>query len=201
MSTERLPRGRQAGLTLVELVLFIVVVSVAVVGVLGVMNYTAQRSADPIQHKQALLIAEALVEEVSLAHFTFCHPDDANAETATSAAACATTPEAVGAGGGTRPYFNVNDYVPAFNVPTSFTAGDTTGTITDVTGVRLYGNDYKAKVTIVPNASLGPAGRVIVGAATANTDLLHISVRVDYGSGQSVTLDRYRTRYAPNSMP
>ena len=201
MSTRPLPQVRQAGLTLIELVLFIVVISVAVVGVLGVMNYTAQRSADPIQSKQALLIAEALVEEVSLAHFTFCHPDDAKAETASSAADCATTPEVVGAGGGTRPYFNVNDYVAAFNTPTSLTAGDSTGTITDINGVRLYGNEYKAKVTIIPNASLGPPGGVIVGSGTADTDLLHISVKVEYGNGQSVTLDRYRTRYAPNSMP
>jgi hypothetical protein len=31
--------------------------------------------------------------------------------------------------------------------------------------------------------------------------VLHIRVAVGYGEGQSVTLDRYRTRYAPNSMP
>lgn len=201
MCTRVLPRVRQAGLTLIELIVVIVVISVAVVGVLSVMSFAAERNADPVQHKQALLIAEALVEEVALARFTFCQPDDANATTASSAAGCATSPEAVGAAGSTRPHFNVNDYVAAFGVPASFTAGDTSGVITDIHGVRLFGSGYSAKVTITPNASLGPPGRVIAGAAGADTNLLHISVRVAYGTGQSIVLDRYRTRYAPNSTP
>lgn len=198
---QRAPRTRQAGLTMIEMIVFIIIVGVAVGGILGVMGLGAKRSAEPIQHKQALLIAEALIEEVSLAHFTFCHPDDARAEIATSAADCATQPETVGPGTALRPYFNVNDYVNAFGTPKAFSSAATIGPVTNAEGVQLYGTEYQASVTIRADATLGPAGLPVTGSGTADTDLLHISVRVQYGQGQVLVLDRYRTRYAPNSMP
>lgn len=190
---------RQAGLSMVELIIFIVIISVAVAGVLSVLTYTTGRSADPLQRKQAILLAEALLEEVSLARMTFCHPDDPKAETALNAGQC-TTAETVG-GGGTRPYANINDYVSAFGTPASFTAGDTTGKVTDALGNTLAGGQYRAFVTVSANATLGPAGAQLTGSATADTDLLLISVAVEYGNGERIVLDRLRTRYAPNSTP
>jgi MSHA pilin protein MshD len=53
------PHRRQSGLTLVELVIFIVIVSIAVVGVLQVISLTTRHSVDPQTRKQALAIAEA----------------------------------------------------------------------------------------------------------------------------------------------
>ena len=203
MSTSRL---HQAGLSMIELVVFIVIIGVAVAGVVATLTFTTARSADPLQRKQAILIAEALLDEISLGHMTFCHPDDPAAETATSAAGCA-TPETVGPSGAARPYFNINDYVLAFNTPTSITPGDTTGKVTDVLGNLKHDGKYTAFVTIRADARLGPAGATgLVGSATgaanpADTNLLHISVAVNYGSGDKIVLDRYRTRYAPNSTP
>ncbi|MFA6986493.1 MAG: prepilin-type N-terminal cleavage/methylation domain-containing protein, partial [Arenimonas sp.] len=55
-------RRRQAGLSLIELVMFIVIVGVAVAGVLSVLTVTAQHSADPMIQKQAQAIAEAMLE-------------------------------------------------------------------------------------------------------------------------------------------
>ena len=55
---------RQRGLTLIELIMFIVIVSVGLAGVLGVMNVTTRSSADPVVRKQALAIAEAMMDEV-----------------------------------------------------------------------------------------------------------------------------------------
>src|SRR5574340_819211 len=63
-------RHNQRGVSLVELVMFIVIVSVAVAGILQVMNITNRGSADPLIHKQALAIAESLLEEVELMPFT-----------------------------------------------------------------------------------------------------------------------------------
>jgi len=57
-------KRRQHGLSLVELIMFIVIVSVAIVGVLAVLDVTAKSSADPMVRKQALAIAEAMLEEV-----------------------------------------------------------------------------------------------------------------------------------------
>ncbi len=207
MCTKRALR-RQAGLTMIELIVFIVIIGVAVTGVLGTLSSVSARSVDPVLRKQALLRAESLLEEVSLAHFTYCHPSDANAETATSAAGCAGLPEDVGPRiGEARPYFNVNDYAGAFGVKTSFNAADPSGNqVTDVTGALMLPAGYRALVTIKTVAAFGPPGMQIGSVAppgnSADAEVLHISVEVTYGNnGDSVTLDRYRTRYAPNSLP
>jgi MSHA pilin protein MshD len=64
-----LPRKQERGFTLVELVVAMVVVSVALGGVLMVMNYTVQHSADPMLQHQAVAIAESYLEEVLLKPF------------------------------------------------------------------------------------------------------------------------------------
>ena len=64
-------------------------VGVAVLGVLRVISFTTANSADPQLRKQALVLAESMLEEVQLARFTYCDPmQDPAAETATSAADC-----------------------------------------------------------------------------------------------------------------
>ena len=61
----RAPRRAQAGVTLIELVLFIVVVGVAVTGILGVMSLTARNGADPQLRKQALAVAQGMLDEIA----------------------------------------------------------------------------------------------------------------------------------------
>ena len=61
---------RQHGATLIELVMFIVIISTAVVGILQVMNLVTSHSADPLVRKQALAIAESLLEEIELQDFS-----------------------------------------------------------------------------------------------------------------------------------
>lgn len=195
---------RQRGLTMIELIVFIIVIGVAVAGVLGTLSSVSKRSADPLVRKQAMLLAESLLEEVALSHFTYCHPDAANAETATGSATCASLPEAFGRQPGeTRPYFNVNDYVTAAAVPASFNPADPSGgNVTDVSGNPMVPAGYRALVTITPVAGFGPAGMQIGSAgASADTDVLRISVDVAFGDNQHIILERYRTRYAPNSVP
>lgn len=68
------PRAR--GFTFVELLIFIVVVSVGIVGILSVLNITAQHSADPVYPKQALAIAEAMMEEIQAKDFAAPAVDD-----------------------------------------------------------------------------------------------------------------------------
>ncbi len=60
---------RQAGFTLIELVIFIVVVSVGVAGILSVMNLTVQHSADPMVRKQAAALADSILEEILLKEY------------------------------------------------------------------------------------------------------------------------------------
>lgn len=71
------------GFTLIELVIAMVVVSIALGGVLMVMNYTVQHSADPMLQHQAVAIAEAYLEEALLRAYN--DPDgDETGETRTT---------------------------------------------------------------------------------------------------------------------
>jgi MSHA pilin protein MshD len=171
----------------VELVIFIVIISIAVVGILSVMNFTTSHSADPQVRKQALSIAEALMEEVSLAKFTYCDPADPDAERATKVADCHVAPESPGpetAFGNQRPYDNVNDYA-------ADAVGEHLIPITDVNNAVPGLNNYTAFIAITPQALNG------IPAA----DSLRIRIRVLYSGAEMIVLEAYRTRYAPTLMP
>lgn len=62
------------GFTLIELIVVMVVISVALVGVMSVINYTTLHSADPVLRQQAIAIAEAYMEEITLKNYY--DPDD-----------------------------------------------------------------------------------------------------------------------------
>lgn len=189
MSTTSL-RPRPAGLTLVEVIAFIVIVGIGLSGILSVLNVTLQRSADPIVQKQALTIADSLLEEITSKPFTWCDPDDPNVSTATSAAGC-TTAQGLGPTTGetryssTNPYDNVGDY-HGFSMPSGiYSPADGTTLIPGLT-------QYSASVSISQvGTSFGLAD---------NSAVLQISVTAQaLGSGlPSVTLTGYRFRYAPN---
>jgi MSHA pilin protein MshD len=57
------------GVTLVELIISMLIISIALAGVLSVMNFTTGRSADPMIQHQAIAIAEAYMEEILLQGF------------------------------------------------------------------------------------------------------------------------------------
>jgi MSHA pilin protein MshD len=63
----------QRGVTLIELIMFIVIITVGLVGILTVMNITTRSSADPMIRKQATAMAEAVLEEVLSK--SYCDPD------------------------------------------------------------------------------------------------------------------------------
>jgi MSHA pilin protein MshD len=62
-------RGAQRGISLIELVLSIAIVSIALAGIVGVMNLSVGHSAEPLRRKQALVVAEALLEEIETVPF------------------------------------------------------------------------------------------------------------------------------------
>lgn len=57
---------KQTGFSLIELIFFIVVVALGLAGILSVMNTTVSHSVDPLVRKQALVLADALMEEIML---------------------------------------------------------------------------------------------------------------------------------------
>ena len=68
----------QRGMTLVEVVISIVVISIAASAVLGVLARSVERSADALVVAQAISIAEAYLEEISLKPFV--DPDGIDGE-------------------------------------------------------------------------------------------------------------------------
>jgi MSHA pilin protein MshD len=179
--------GRERGLTLLEQILFIVIIGIAAAGIVSVIGYATRASVDPMIQKQALSIAEALLEEAQLMPFTYCDPDDPNAAGADSAAACATA-EGIGAEGGESRtvgplYFdNVSDY-----------HGLAVSPVSDIAGNAIAGlSGYAATITV---ANQGYGG---VPAA----DALLITVTVTHPNlDPSISLHGYRVRYAPNALP
>ncbi|QLQ02586.1 MAG: type II secretion system protein [Thiobacillus sp.] len=176
----------ERGLSLIELLVFIVVVGIAVTGVLSVFSLNARTSADPVVQKQALAIADSLLEEVLAKPYTYCDTDDANVGTASSTAGCASMAETALApeAGETRysnltPYDNVNDY-----------NGFAMTGIVDPSGNAVPDlNGYRASVQVQPAGAFNgiPAG-----------ETLFVTVTVTGPGNHSVTLSGYRTRYAPN---
>ena len=190
---------RQRGVTLVELVIFIVVVGIAAMGVLLVIDVATRSSADPMIQKQALAAAEALLEEAQLQPFTWCDPDDANAASALSAADCTG-----GAGGpndenrlvagqlgpeagetrssATTPFDHVSDYNGLVIGPG----------ITDASGAAVPGLGAFTATFAVANQAL---------AAVPAADALLITVTVTGPGDTTVVLNAHRVRYAPNALP
>ena len=114
---------RQRGASLVELILFIVIISIALAGILLVMNNVTRHSADTLIRKQALAVAESLLEEVALQDFI-------SASGVTNAVTQANR---------ATEYHIVNDYA-GFSMP----AG-----ITDVNGNDVLGlGSYTATVAV-----------------------------------------------------
>ena len=177
----------ERGLSLIELVVFIVVLAIGVTGVAILFNQMTRSSVDPVVRKQALAIATSLMEEIELLPFTYCDPDDPAVTTATGAAGCA-IPEAIGPEPGETRYAdprfdNVNDY-DGFSM---------SGGIRDVTNAVVPGlGGYTASVSVQPIA----AGE-LPGIPT--TEGLRITVSVTGPANANVVLQGYRLRYAPNT--
>lgn len=213
--------ARQRGVNFIELIIFIVIVSIAVAGILLVMNNTTKRSADPQVRKQALEIAESLLEEIELAKFTYCNPTDAQAPFATKAAVGAMGPQPVGssstAGGcksaatvenfaavsGSRPYGNVINYTAGLGAANATTYSTSANTLTyaygNATSPAFAGN-FTATVTISNGTALGGTTYSDPGANANVPGALLITVTVTYPQG-TIVLDGYRTQYAPQLMP
>lgn len=178
----RTERGR--GFTLIELIVFVVVVSVGIVGLLSTLGVFVKHSADPLARKQALAIAEAVLDEIAQAGFSYCVASDPNFLSATSTAGCA-TPESPGPETDeVRPYDHVYDYVSAFGTPTAFP-------VSGFAGASIAApSGYAASVTMTQTP--------LNGSPAADSLLVSVSVS---GGGETVLLDTWRFRSAPNLLP
>lgn len=178
---------RQHGFSMIETVIFIVVLGIGIAGLAVLYNRLTLSSVDPLVRKQAVAIATSLMEEIQLRPFTFCDPDDPAVFTATMPSPDCATPEVIGTEGvetryGPTSYDNVSDY-----------NGFTMSGIRDINNVPIAGlEDYKAEVQIIAAGGQFPA-------AIPADEALQITVIVTGPSNLRVELQGYRLRYAPNS--
>lgn len=174
-------------MSLIEVVVFIVVLGIGIAGTVVLFNQVTESSVDPVVRKQTLAIAASLLEEIELRPFTTCDPDDPNVF---GPGPC-TTPEVIGPDGETRyaaPGFdNVNDYHGFSMAAANIRGAD--GTF--ITGL----GDYAVDPVTVQNA-----GGVAPFAGIPADEVLLITVTARHmPTGVAVSLQGYRFRYAPNS--
>lgn len=168
---------RVTGMTLIEVIMFIVIVSVGLMGVLSVFNIAAKSSADPMVRKQAITLAEQMLEEILLKDYENDAADPGNASstlgctanTAPSSAACLPNDPL------RRQFYNDVDDYKTWNQ---------TG-IKDITGTAAIAGleNYTVAVAVATSSDLGaavPAKKVTVAVS---------------GRGETITLSGYRTKH------
>lgn len=149
--------GKQRGISLIELIIFIVIISVALTGILLVMNQVTRNSADPLIHKQALAAAESLLEEIELQDFI----SQSGVTTAVTQANRASE------------YHIVSDYnnFPPDNAVGIFPISG----ITAITGLE----NYSAKVAVTNEALNGIAAGSAVRITVTVTDPQGTQIAID----------------------
>ena len=183
--------SRQRGFSLLEAVIFIVVLGIGIAGMAVLYNQLTLASVDPLIRKQALAIASSLMEEIQLRPFTYCDPDDPLVFTETVPTGCLSAGNresaVIGPEAGETRYANpLYDNVSDYN-------GFSMAGILDVNGNPVVGlGGYSASV------SIQNAGGDFPSAIPADA-ALRITVTVTGPANVSFVLQGYRLRYAPNS--
>jgi len=152
----------QRGISLIELIIFMVIVGVAMAGIISSINVNAQHSADPVVKKQALAIAESMLEEVMLQGFS----DPSGGANVVEAS---------------RDLYNdIDDYngysrngISSMNAPS-----------TTITGLESYHVSISVDATTNLNGIAGGKAKRITVTVTGplNTKVILESYRTDYGS-------------------
>lgn len=184
---------RQRGFNLIELVLFMLIIGIGVVGMLGAMNNAVRGSVDPLIQKQALAIAESLLAEIQKQPFSWCDADDPNALSATSGAGCTSgmsqdtlngpVPASESRDGSSGTYYdNVTDYARSGGLVLNNVTDANNPPIATMTG-------YNATITMAWADST-------FGFAAGAHNAIKITVNVRNGPAEA-TLNGYRIRYAP----
>ncbi len=199
-------RRRSAGFSLIEVVVFIVVLGIAFVGMLVLYNRVTSASVDPMVRKQALAIASSLLEEIELHAFTYCDPDDPNVYAANNTGDCDPTkienpgPETFNPPGNetrystTARFDNVNDY-NGFQM--GFGKADPDIKTAAGTAISELAS-YSVSVTVEQILANELRSDALVDVPI--TDGLRITVTaIHVPTGITTSLQGYRVRYAPQS--
>jgi MSHA pilin protein MshD len=145
--------ARPRGFTLIELIIFIVVVAAGLAGILSVMNTVVKSSADPMIRKQTVAIAESLLEEILLKDY---------------AKPTGSTATGFSSGGARSLYDCVDDY----------SGYNTTAGIVDATGATvsgLTGYNISPAVTVTSTTLNSVAVKVVVVSVTGPQGAINLT--------------------------
>jgi MSHA pilin protein MshD len=163
--------GRRArGVTLVEVLLFILIVSIALAAILNVLTVAVAHSGDPLLRRQSLAVGESLVQEIDAVPFGQTDPRSGAAESL--------GPEAgESRGSNTNPFDDPRDYSGYSE------SGITTPDGTAISGLSAYSASVSAAQQSLGNI---PAG-----------DGLLVTITVTSPTGEPMTFTSFRAMYAP----
>lgn len=165
-------KHRQRGFTLIEVIIFIVVVGAGMAGILSVSTTVVKSSADPMVRKQALAIAESVLEEVLQKEY--CDPDTVDSSTNPP-----TCPVRIAADqeGSRNLYDDVDDYNAATQA--LFNSGSGAGAWPVALDGYALAIAVTVDTTVVGNAAL-PAKRVQVTVSRGNESVALVGYRGNY---------------------
>jgi MSHA pilin protein MshD len=166
------PPRRVGGTTLVEVIIFMLIVSIAVSAVVNGLTAAVKASSDPLMLRQTLAIAESLIQEIDSQPYAQKDPYNP------SGPDDAIGPETGETRSGTPlPFDNPNDY-----------SGFTEAGIVAPDGTSISGlGSYSASVSATQQA---------MGSVPSSDGLL-VVVTATGPDGQSISLTTFRARYAP----
>jgi MSHA pilin protein MshD len=162
----------ERGTTLVEVILFILIVSIAVTAVLNALSVAVRSSSDPLMQRQTLAIAESLIQEIDNQPY---HQKDPYNPTGPDDAIGPETGET--RAGSPLPFDNPNDY--SGYSETGIVAPDGTS----VTGLGAYSASVIATQQAMGNVPASDGLLVVVTATGPD--------------GQAITVTTFRARYQP----
>lgn len=159
-------RRRSSGFTLIELIVLILAVGIAGGTVFTAINYVTTQTPDVIARKQAMALAESIMDEIVMRTFG-----------SNSAPLPVTTTNR------TSQAIDVDDY-------NGFAMNQASGGIRTIDNQPITGLDSYGVSVAVADVAFGPAGQEAAGG----TDARRITVTVTGPRGLSVVLQSFRLR-------
>ena len=152
----------EKGFTLIEMIMSMLIISIALIGIFSVMNMTVSRSADPMIQNQAVVIAESYLEEILLMDFCDDPADTVNCPLASGSET-----------GETRSTF---DDVDDYNGLSDSGATDQSGTV--ITGLSEYNVTVSVTVVTITGVAAKEIKVTVAHSAIGNVDL--VGYKTDY---------------------
>jgi MSHA pilin protein MshD len=204
-AARRFPDRHQHGFTLIDVLLVIVLLGIVAAALTATSARLASQSSHTLKSRQALALAQGLLDEVRHMPFTYCDPSDARAALATGAfvggTGCAAQVDALGPEPGESRYNAANrfdgvtDYQGFVMPGPGCAAGlcDAAGNVVNATGALV---GCAARVDMAAQALPG----IVALDANGRPQALRIVVTATCPGIEAVYAEGIRVRHAPNRL-